>query len=40
MDRLHDAGDIKAVEYFLFSFMIEAEYCAACKKMVFDTEIG
>lgn len=34
------AGKIEAVKYTLMSFTIEAHYCPACKKMIFETDIS
>ena len=38
-DKLTGIGRIKAVKYSLAVFTIEAYYCEACKKMIFETDI-
>lgn len=40
MDKLGGAGKIEAAKYTLTSFTIEANYCAACKKIIFETDIS
>ncbi len=40
MDMLGGTGKIEAVKYTLASFTIDANYCAACKKMIFETDIS
>ena len=39
MDQIVGAGAVTAANRRLGVFTIEASYCAACKKMIFDTEI-
>lgn len=38
-ERLLGAGKLSAAKYTLTAFSIEAYYCCACKKMIFDTDI-
>ena len=38
-DKLIGTGKVTAAKYTLASFRIEAYFCNACKKMVFDTDI-
>jgi hypothetical protein len=38
-DRVTGEGRLTAAEYSLSRFRIGAEYCAACKKMIVDTEV-
>ncbi len=40
IDKLCGRGKIKAANYPLATFTIEADYCAACKKMIFETDIS
>lgn len=40
MDILSGTGIIKAAKYTLLSFTIEANYCEACKKVIFETDIS
>lgn len=39
-DKVCGMGKIEAVKYTLSSFTIEANYCAACKKIIFETDIS
>ena len=39
-DRLMGVGKVSAAKYRLATFTMETYYCAACGKMIFDTEIG
>ena len=39
-DKIAETGRIKAVKYSLAVFTIEAYYCEACKKMIFETDIS
>lgn len=39
MDKLVGKGQVDA-EYSLTKFSIKTEYCASCKKMIFDTGIA
>ena len=38
-DRLIGIDKLTAAKYTLTAFMIDADYCPGCKKMVFDTDI-
>lgn len=38
-DTLIDSGRVTAVSYTLASFNVESYFCAACKKMIFDTDV-
>ncbi len=38
-DRFLGIGRVTAAKQTLTSFAIEANYCHACKKMIFDTDI-
>ncbi len=38
-DKLSGTGVIKAAKYTLASFSLEANYCASCKKIIFETDI-
>lgn len=40
MDILGGTEIIKAAKYTLLSFTIEANYCEACKKVIFETDIS
>lgn len=40
MDKLSGTGKLEAVNYSLATFTIEADYCAACKKIIFETAIS
>lgn len=39
-DKLSGTRQIEAAKYTLASFTIEANYCPACKKMIFETDIS
>lgn len=39
-DKIGGKGKVEAAKYTLASFTVEASYCAACKKMIFETEIS
>ena len=38
-DRFIGIGKVTAAKSSLTTFTIEADYCPACKKMIFDTDI-
>lgn len=40
MDKLSGRGKLEAVNYPLADFTIEADYCAACKKIIIETDIS
>ena len=40
MDILSGTGLIKSAKHTLFSFTIESDYCNACKKIIFETDIS
>lgn len=39
-DKVCGSGKIEATKYTISSFTIEAHYCPACKKMIFETDIS
>ena len=39
-DKLVGTGKLSAIKYSLAVFTIEAYYCDACKKMMFETDIS
>ena len=39
-DKIVGVGKITAAKHSLTQFKIEADYCPACKKMIFDTDIS
>ena len=39
-DKLVGIGKLTAAKYTLATFRIESDYCPACKKMIFDTDIS
>ncbi len=40
MDKLSGKGKIRGIKYTLAAFIIHANYCADCKKMIFETDIS
>jgi hypothetical protein len=38
-DTLSDSGSVTAVKYTLTAFTVESFFCAACKKMIIETDV-